>query len=60
MLEQFLNSVSRNNSLAKNKSKNIDSLISKMDFKYLVNNKMRELTPSQLRWVKNFYLNKGY
>jgi len=50
-VEQFLNSVSRNNSLAKNKSKNLDSLISKMDFKYLVNNKMRELTPSQLRWV---------
>ena len=47
----YISDCANSNSLAKNKSNKIDSLISKMDFKYLINVKMRDLTPSQLRWV---------
>ena len=41
------------NDFSTNKSKNKDfkSLVSKMDFKYLLDYKMRDLSPSQLRWV---------
>ena len=50
-VSSYLSDCSKNNSLAKNKSKNIENLVSKMDFKYLLDLKMRNLTPSQLRWV---------
>ena len=31
--------------------KNINEIVKVMDFKYIINSKMRELSPGQLRWV---------
>ena len=50
-VSNYLNESLSNNSSGKNKTNIIDSIVSKMDCKYLMNTKMRDLTPSQLRWV---------
>jgi len=50
-VSNYISECSANNSLSKNKSNKIENLVSKMDFKYLMNMKMRDLSPSQLRWV---------
>ena len=34
-----------------NIEKNINEIVKVMDFKYIINSKMRDLTPGQLRWV---------
>ena len=50
-VSNYLNESLSNNSSEKNKTNMIDNIVSKMDCKYLMNTKMRDLTPSQLRWV---------
>jgi len=50
-VSNYLNESLSNNSSGKNKTNIIDNIVSKMDCKYLMNTKMRDLTPSQLRWV---------
>ena len=50
-VNNYLNESLHNNSSGKNKTNIVDNIVSKMDCKYLINTKMRDLTPSQLRWI---------
>tara|TARA_Y100000590_G_C15624648_1_gene978889 strand:+ start:293 stop:967 length:675 start_codon:yes stop_codon:yes gene_type:complete len=46
----FIGKIASSNSKFKN-DKSVNDIIKKMDFKYIANHKMRDLTPGQLRWV---------
>ena len=50
-VENYLHSIISSNSSTVNTKKTVDEIVRAMDFKYIIHSKMRDLTPSQLRWV---------
>ena len=50
-VESYLASVVSVSKIDTNVAKTIKEIVKIMDFKYILNTKMRDLTPSQLRWV---------
>ena len=50
-VEKYLHSVISSSSSALNVEKTVNEIVKTMDFKYIFDSKMRDLSPGQLRWV---------
>ena len=50
-VEKYLYSIISSSSSTVDVKKTIDEIVRTMDFKYIINSKMRDLSPGQLRWV---------
>ena len=50
-VEKYLHSIISSNNSNVDVKKNVNEIVKAMDFKYIINSRMRDLSPGQLRWV---------